>query len=181
MELTQMIAGTLSIELLSADIESSIQAMLENDIPLYEIDPVDELRIRFRIDKRDYEKLVKIQKRKGNKIRIIGQKGLSWVLLPLMRRPVLLLGVLFLVIWMQFLPTRILFVRVEGNHEIPTNRILAAAGDSGIYFGASRREVRSEKVKTPFSGLYRNCSGPELILPVALLRLRYRSGVYTTR
>ena len=152
MELSQMIAGTVCIELLSADIESSIQAMLENDIPLYEIDPVDELRIRFRIDKRDYEKLVKIQKRKGNKIRIIGQKGLSWVLLPLMRRPVLLLGVLFLVIWMQFLPTRILFVRVEGNHEIPTNRILAAAGDSGIYFGASRREVRSEKVKNALLG-----------------------------
>ena len=47
-----------------------------------------------------------------------------------------------------FLPTRIFFVRVEGNVTTPTRLILDAAGESGIRFGASRRAVRSEKMKT---------------------------------
>jgi similar to stage IV sporulation protein len=46
-----------------------------------------------------------------------------------------------------FLPTRILFVRVDGNQKLPEKQILSAAEVSGIRFGASRKQVRSEKMK----------------------------------
>jgi len=45
------------------------------------------------------------------------------------------------------LPTRVLFIQVEGNSSITSGRILEAAQSSGIKFGASRKNVRSEKVK----------------------------------
>jgi sporulation protein YqfD len=45
------------------------------------------------------------------------------------------------------LPTRVLIVEVEGNERIPDNMILDAAEYSGIAFGASRRNIRSEKIK----------------------------------
>ena len=147
MEVSQVICGTLSVELLSADTASSIRMIVENDIPIYGLESIDELRIRFKIDRNNYKKLAGILKRKGDKLKIIGRKGLFWAFSPLLHRPVLVLGVLFLVFWVIFLPTRILFVKVEGNVQIPTNRILAAAEDSGIRFGAIRRDVRSEKVK----------------------------------
>lgn len=62
-------------------------------------------------------------------------------------RPVLLAGLGILILLAMYLPSRVLFVRVEGNSQIPDRQILAAAEECGIRFGASRREVRSEKVK----------------------------------
>ena len=47
-----------------------------------------------------------------------------------------------------YLPGRILFVQVEGNHRVPTQMIIEYAGKCGIAFGAARGEVRSEKIKT---------------------------------
>ena len=46
-----------------------------------------------------------------------------------------------------FLPGRILHIEVVGNETVPARRILEAAADSGVYFGAARREIRSEQVK----------------------------------
>jgi sporulation protein YqfD len=46
-----------------------------------------------------------------------------------------------------FLPTRVLFIHVEGNSTVEERRILEAAQECGIRFGASRRQVRSEKMK----------------------------------
>ena len=65
----------------------------------------------------------------------------------LRKRKMLIVGMGILLFSAFFLPTRILFVRVEGNSRIPENRIIRAAEDSGIRFGASRKNVRSEKVK----------------------------------
>ena len=62
-------------------------------------------------------------------------------------RPVLLAGLGILFLLAMYLPSRVLFIRVEGNMQIPDRQILAAAEECGIRFGASRREVRSEKVK----------------------------------
>ena len=45
------------------------------------------------------------------------------------------------------MPSKILFVRVEGNKNVPIQLILEKAESCGIKFGASRREIRSEKVK----------------------------------
>ena len=147
MEIAQAIGGTITVELLSADASSSIRTILQNDISVYEIDHIDELRIRFQINRKDYQKLAEILHRKGNKLKVTGKNGLFWTLVQLVRRPVLIFGVLFLIAWVLFLPTRVFFIKVEGNTRIPTSRILAAAEDSGICFGAVRREVRSEKVK----------------------------------
>ena len=65
----------------------------------------------------------------------------------LLSRPVLLGGMGLLLAASLYLPSRVLFIRVEGNSVVDTREILAAAEACGIRFGASRREVRSEKVK----------------------------------
>ncbi|MBE6974951.1 MAG: hypothetical protein E7436_05625 [Ruminococcaceae bacterium] len=63
------------------------------------------------------------------------------------RRPVLLIGVVFLLFLSCWLPTRILFIRVEGNQNVPSELILEQAEYCGISFGIARRDIRSEKVK----------------------------------
>lgn len=59
----------------------------------------------------------------------------------------LLFGISAILFSAFYLPTHILFVAVEGNDQIPARHILSAAEASGIHFGATRRYVRSEKVK----------------------------------
>jgi sporulation protein YqfD len=54
---------------------------------------------------------------------------------------------MLIIILSLILPSRVLFVRVEGNAEIPTRYIVETAERCGIGFGASRREVRSERMK----------------------------------
>jgi sporulation protein YqfD len=60
---------------------------------------------------------------------------------------VLVLGVLFYLLISLYLPSRVFFVRVVGNTSVPGSRILEAAENCGISFGASRRSVRSERMK----------------------------------
>jgi sporulation protein YqfD len=46
-----------------------------------------------------------------------------------------------------YLPSKVLLVKVAGNHIVSSEMILDAASSGGIYFGASRQRIRSEKVK----------------------------------
>jgi sporulation protein YqfD len=46
-----------------------------------------------------------------------------------------------------YLPSRVLFVKVEGNTRVSADKILEVAEICGIRFGASRRRVRSEAIK----------------------------------
>jgi sporulation protein YqfD len=57
------------------------------------------------------------------------------------------MGMVFLLFLILFIPSRVLFIRVEGNRNVPANQILEAAENCGISFGVSRRSVRSERVK----------------------------------
>jgi sporulation protein YqfD len=53
-------------------------------------------------------------------------------------------AMLVLSVWV---PSRVFFVEVEGNVTIPSRYIAEHAKNCGIYFGASRKAVRSEQVK----------------------------------
>jgi sporulation protein YqfD len=85
--------------------------------------------------------------KRGDQIRSIKQASLLWQIRELRHRPVLIAGLSLLLILSLWLPGKILFVQVEGNVSVPTRMILESAGESGITFGASRRDVRSEQVK----------------------------------
>jgi sporulation protein YqfD len=54
---------------------------------------------------------------------------------------------LFMLALTLYLPTRILFVEVDGNRIVETNRILEAAAQCGLGFGSNRRAIRSEQIK----------------------------------
>ena len=73
--------------------------------------------------------------------------GLYWAFKGFLRRPVLLIGLMIFIALAMYLPSRVLFIQVEGNTTIPTRLILEKSEECGITFGASRRNVRSEKMK----------------------------------
>ncbi len=147
MNFGKSVCGMLEVELTSAELESALSEINAKGIVLQDLRFSGMLTCRFYVRRKAYSELCDICQKRGESLRIAGRTGLYWTGMGLLRRPVLTLGMLLLLITATLLPGRIFFVQVEGNDTIPDRRILAAAEDCGIAFGASRRNVRSEKMK----------------------------------
>lgn len=147
MDVWQSLAGQLLVELTSAELEEALGAYMAWGGTLLDLQRQGELSCRFWIRRRDYAALQALARRRGDSLKILRRRGLYWHFRNLLGRPVLLAGLALLVGATLYLPSRVLFVRVEGNDRIPAGQILAAAEDCGIAFWADRRQVRSEKVK----------------------------------
>lgn len=141
------LAGMVWIELTSADITGSLAGLNHLGIPIFDVRMDGDLSARFRIYRRDWNRISAYAKRRGERLQLLGKRGLYWNLKRIVFRPVLMSGIILLLGLALFLPSRVLFVQVEGNATVPARRILEAAEESGIRFGASRRAVRSERMK----------------------------------
>ena len=147
MDLWKSLSGMVEAELTSADLGAAFTAISQADIAVFSVRQTDDLTARLRIPRSDFARLSALAEKRGERLRLISRPGLYWLGKRLLGRPVLAMGLFVLLLVSTYLPTRVLFVRVEGNTAVPTRLILAAAEDCGIRFGASRRAVRSEKVK----------------------------------
>ena len=139
--------GTVRIEVTAADMGGLLDGMASRGIAVSDIHMCDDLTARMNVDRRDIPKIKAFCEKRGDVLNILGVKGLYWSGKRLACRPVLLTGLVLLFLLSLWLPKRVFFVQVEGNSTISTRRILEEAANCGIGFGASRREVRSEKVK----------------------------------
>ncbi len=147
MGMIRSVFGMVSVTLTSADAVSAISCFQQANIPLYEIEKLTELEYSFQIYRSDAKRLRILAEKRGEKLRIRYIPGVYWTLKQLKNRSVLLFGMAILITLSIWVPSRVFFVQVEGNKFVPANQIIEQAQICGISFGASRREVRSEKVK----------------------------------
>ncbi|MBQ8835232.1 MAG: sporulation protein YqfD [Oscillospiraceae bacterium] len=147
MDFWRSVHGMVEAELTSAALDTAFQAINRQDISVYQVIPVSDLTVRFQIRRKDQKKLAALCEKRGETLTLCGRRGIFWPMRDFLTRPVLIAGLLAFLCLATYLPTRVLFVQVEGNSEVPAKLILVAAEESGIRFGASRREVRSEKMK----------------------------------
>lgn len=141
------IAGLLELEVTSAEPERTLDSITSAGVIVYSARQESFLTYRIRIRRNDQRKVSEVVDRMGGAWKVKRKIGLYWVVKGLLFRPVLFTGIGILLAASVYLPSRVLFVRVEGNTTVDTREILMAAEYCGIEFGASRREVRSEKVK----------------------------------
>lgn len=139
--------GMVQAELASADPSESLRRINEQGITLLQTNMLDPLTVRFTVHRTDYRKLKKLAEKRGEKLKLCARSGLYWWAKRMRKHPLLLFGAALLLASSIWLPTRVLFIQVEGNSAIPARQILEAAQQCGICFGASRREIRSEKMK----------------------------------
>lgn len=146
------LSNLLQIELTGADISNSLRAINDRNIPISNLQIIDDLTVRFAVKHCHIKEIEDIAGRKGDSIAIVSRKGIFWTLQNLKKRIVLVAGMIVWISTAIILPGRILFVEVEGCDKVPANVILEAAQNVGIGFGASRRAVRSEKMKNSLLG-----------------------------
>ena len=140
-------AGIVRAELVSADPEGALRALGEAGIALDEITPKGALTLEFLLRREDLPAAEALCRKRGDSFRVLGRQGLWYAVGALWERKLLLTGLVFLLGLTMLLPTRVLFFRVEGNKAVPRAQILWEAECQGLSFGASRRGVRSERVK----------------------------------
>lgn len=147
MDIWSSMAGMIEAELTSADIPGMLSALSLSGITLQHCCVKNEFTARVLVHRKDYRKLVKKANKRGESVKVTGQSGIYWKIKRILCRPALIGGIGLLLMLACFLPTRVLFVQIEGNRTVPTNLILEKAAQAGISFGASRKDVRSEKMK----------------------------------
>lgn len=152
MSLINSIVGMYRIEIFSASITDALSSISQAGIHIFDISYVDELTITGKIFVYAYKRLSVLLEKRGDAVKIIDKEGLYWSVSSLKRRPILLAGLIVFLALAFYLPTRVLFIRVEGNEYIPAKAIIEKAENCGIKFGTSRRQVRSEKVKNALLG-----------------------------
>ena len=137
----------IQLEIICADPPGTISRLLENNIILENVIFIDPVTIHCTVNKNQYKFIKIVLKNCAESVRILGRSGWYWTIRNLVSRPVLLTALTILFVLSVYLPTRVLVVQVVGNEAIPTKYIIEKAENCGIIFGASRRHVRSEKVK----------------------------------
>ena len=147
MSIWTSLGGMQELRLISADPEGALAALQKTGITLLDMKMTDPLTWQFTVHRSDVKIIERITQRRGETLTHTRSFGVFWTLLRLRKRPVLLLGMLFLLVMSCYVPSRVFFVEVEGNVTVPSRYIAQQAQNCGIYFGASRKAVRSEQVK----------------------------------
>ncbi len=147
MAIWKSINGLYYVEITSADPAKTLSDINALGITLMNVVYVDELSVRAYIYRHQFCYLKDYLEKRGVSFCVLKRKGIYWSLTSLTRRPVLIVGLTFILFLSLYLPTKVLFIEVSGNRNIPTAQILERADQCGIKFGASRRAVRSEKMK----------------------------------
>lgn len=147
MGLWRSFAGIVQIQITSADPSRALRDINAAGITVYDVMYADSLTVCGKLSLRDCDAVDKLLRRRGDKMEILERQGMYWSFRKLLSRPVLVGFLLLVLLLALFLPTRVFFINIEGNTTIPTNLILEKAQECGIRFGASRRAVRSEKMK----------------------------------
>ena len=142
-----MIENRVKVEITSADLTSLLCQLSNCGITLFEIKQSGDLSATFSVKESDFSILEEFAARRADSIRIIKRSIVRQAFRSMGRRCVFLFGVTVLLLLAIYLPTRVLFISVEGNATIPTQLLIQKAEECGIRFGASRKLVRSEQAK----------------------------------
>ena len=135
------------VEIVCADCAGVLNAMMASKIQVWETEHLGALTMRLKIDRKENGKLRDIAEKYGANMKVLRYIGLHPILIKWVRRPVLMAFLVVTFLLFSYVPSRVLFISVEGNRSIPTRYILEVAAECGICFGADRREVRSEIMK----------------------------------
>lgn len=137
----------MAVRLTSGDLWGSLRLLNEAGIPIYCVQPVDELTCCFRLDRRNLTQAKKLLKKRGDQVKIGSASRVMRMQRVILQRPLLFSGLFAFLMISLILPRHVLTIQVEGNVTVPSREIIEAAERAGIRLMASCAQVRSEQMK----------------------------------
>lgn len=142
-----MIFDKIHLEVTSSDLAGRLRHINELGIPVSGVCQKDQLTASFTLRRSDYGAVEAYLRKKGDEVRLISAHGPGYLLLQVGKKPILTAAVICLFFLTLWIPTRVLFVKVEGNETTSSHEVRQCAEAAGVYFGARIKQVRSERVK----------------------------------
>ena len=133
------ISGLVAVQLTGADIPALLKRLGMHGITLFRVQQKDILTVLAWVRRKDVTKLMGVAEKLGTDVSVIHRSGFYWIWRSMIRRPVMLAGILLILLLSWFVPTRVLFITVEGNSTVPTNLILEKAAQCGRAYERHRR------------------------------------------
>lgn len=135
------------IRITSADIPAALHFLTDQDFILQDIQSESDLSILLTVWQKDYKKIKAILEKRGDRCETKYRFESYRFLLKMKHRWLFLACCLFILFLSLYIPSRIYFFDVKGNHNISARWILEKAEFSGLRFGCKRAEVKSEQIK----------------------------------
>ena len=137
----------VQIRITAADPARILSLLAENNISIHNTVVRDLLTVDICINEFHYPTAERLFISNDIRYIVTGKPGILWCVRYFIKRPVLVVGLLIFLITAITLPNRILFFRVTGNQQIPSDQILCHADEAGMKFLSKSSLVRSENIK----------------------------------
>lgn len=135
------------VSVTSANISSFLGEVFNRGIRISKVNVQDSMTGSFYIAEKDLQYVKILAEKRGDLCKVLQAKGVRVRISDLRSRWVFLLFLSALIALSLWVPERIFFICVQGNDSVSTQKILLAAEECGVYFGANRRDIRSVEVK----------------------------------
>ena len=124
MSFGKSLGGLIRVRLISADPDGALQRIRRSGITAYNIERLDALTWRFSVNSTNVNIIQKLADQFGFEIECTESPGFFRTVIFLRKRFVFLLGMLMLVVLSFWVPSRVLFVEVQGNTQVSTREII---------------------------------------------------------
>lgn len=139
--------GTVRLRLISGDVTSSLARCNSKGIILRDVRFLDPLTAEFTAEGNKVASLQKIVEKSGDSLTVLKEDKRGILIGSILRRPIFLAAFVIFLALSAFLPKRIFFIQVQGNETVSEKLIIEYAETAGVYFGAARNQIRSERIK----------------------------------
>ena len=141
------VSGIIRIRITCADIEACLSKLVADNIILKDVISVSELTAELSVRRANLQYVKCKVESMGGEMKPFHWSGVFWWLTTVKKRAILIIGLILYFCLVIYVPTRVFFVKVEGNNLVSDVAIIEAAEKAGVRFGVSRRTIRSEKLK----------------------------------
>lgn len=138
---------SVRVQVIGSDNALLLNALISAGIAVFHVHSIDEITMELYLKEKEANNAVKLLEKKGSAVTVFSLPSIVGYVQYFVKRQFLIIGILLMAAFWLWLPTRVFFVEVTGNHKIPTSQILEAAENIGLGFGADRRLIRNERIK----------------------------------
>lgn len=126
------VRGCVRIAVRGEHVEYFINALAENGVPVWDIEPKNGNLAEMKVLLRDFHVLRPLLKRTGCRVHVQGRIGLPFTLVKLYKRKFFMVGIMLFFVLLFLLSSMVWNVRVTGNEKIATEDVLEAAKKEGV-------------------------------------------------
>lgn len=141
------IMGSTDLRLVCADPNIVLNYISQKGVQFKNVRWIDDLTVEISVSGGIQKTIHVIERKFQCEVTMLKTHGLLSYCQRVIKRVVLLFGLICFWVLSLYVQNHILFIEIMGNLSVPDQEIIQKAEACGLYFGTERKEIRSEQVK----------------------------------